>query len=61
MELITDQGKKFCNKLSDELFKLMEVKHGRTLAYYPQAGNKTIAKYLRTVVDTSTEKITLHY
>ena len=60
MEIITDQGKEFCNKLSDELFKLMEVKHGRTSAYHPQCnaqaevGNKTIAKYLRTVVDTST-------
>jgi hypothetical protein len=26
VELITDQGKEFCNKLSDELFKLMETK-----------------------------------
>ena len=60
MELITDQGKEFCNKLSDELFKLMEMKHGRTSAYHPQCNsqaevaNKTIAKYLRNVVDTST-------
>ncbi len=60
VELITDQGKEFCNKLSDELFKLMEMKHGRTSAYYPQCNsqaevaNKTIAKYLRNVVDTTT-------
>jgi hypothetical protein len=58
--LITDQGKEFCNKLSDELFKLMEMKHGRTSAYHPQCNsqaevaNKTIAKYLRNVVDTTT-------
>jgi hypothetical protein len=60
VELIKDQGKEFCNKLSDELFKLMEMKHGRTSAYHPQCNsqaevaNKTIAKYLRNVVDTTT-------
>jgi hypothetical protein len=38
----------------------MEKKHGRTLAYHPQCNaqaevaNKTIAKYLRNQVDTST-------
>ena len=38
----------------------MELKHGKTLAYHPQCnlqvevGNKTIAKYLRNVVDLST-------
>jgi len=38
----------------------MEMKHGRTLAYHPQCNsqakvaNKTIAKYLRNVVDTTT-------
>ncbi len=60
VKLITDQGKEFCNKLSDELFKLMEMKHGRTSAYHPQCNsqaevaNKTIAKYLRNVVNTTT-------
>ena len=60
MEIITDQGKEFCNKLSTEFCKLMELKHGRTSAYHPQCnaqvevGNKTIAKYLRSVVDSST-------
>ena len=60
MEVITDQGKEFCNKLSDELWKLMEMKHGRTSAYHPQCNsqvevaNKTIAKYLKSVVDRTT-------
>ena len=51
MEIITDHGKEFCNKLSKEFCKLLELKHGRT--YRPQCnaqvevGNKTIAKYLR--------------
>ena len=60
VEVITDQGKEFCNKLTDELFQLMEMKHGRTSAYHPQCNaqaevaNKTIAKFLRNQVDTST-------
>jgi hypothetical protein len=29
VEVITDQGKEFCNKLMDELFQLMEMKHGQ--------------------------------
>jgi hypothetical protein len=32
VEIFTDQGKTFCKKLSEKLFKLMEVKHGRTSA-----------------------------
>jgi hypothetical protein len=31
VEVITDQGKEFCNKLTDELFQLMEMKHGKIL------------------------------
>ncbi len=60
MEVITDQGKEFSNKLTDELFQMMEMKHGQTSAYHPQCNaqaevaNKTIAKYLRNQVDTST-------
>ena len=60
VELLTDQGKEFCNKLSNELCQLMEIKHGRTSAYHPQCNaqaevaNKTIAKFLRNCVDTST-------
>ena len=60
VEIITDQGKEFCNKLSDELFKLMEMKHGRTSPYHPQCnaqaevGNKTIRKYLQSFVEPST-------
>ena len=46
--------------MSDELWKLIEMKHGRTLAYHPQCNsqvevaNKTIAKYLKRVVDKTT-------
>ena len=60
MEIITDQGKEFCNKLSDELFKLLNVTHNTTTAYHPQCNaqaevaNKTIAKYLRSFVNQTT-------
>jgi hypothetical protein len=60
VEIITDQRKEFCKKLTDELFQLMEIKHGRTSAYHPQCtaqaevANKTIAKFLRKQVDTLT-------
>ncbi len=40
VEAITDQGKEFCNKLTDELFQLMEMKHGRTSAYQPQCNDQ---------------------
>ena len=36
VEVITDQGKEFFNKLTDKLFQLMEMKHIRTSAYHPQ-------------------------
>jgi hypothetical protein len=59
VEVIMDQGKEFCNKLTDKLFQLMEMKHGRTPAYHLQCNaqakvaHKTIAKFLRNQVDTS--------
>lgn len=60
MEIFTDQGKEFCNKLSDELYELLNVKHNTTTAYHPQCNaqaevaNKTIQKYLQSFVDSTT-------
>ena len=60
LELITDQGKEFANKMSDELYTLLKMKHQTTSARHPQCNaaaevcNKTIAKYLNSFVDTST-------
>ena len=60
MEIITDQGKEFCNKLSDELYQLLNVTHNTTTAYHPQCNaqaevaNKTIKKYLQSFVDSTT-------
>ena len=58
--LPTNQGKEFCAKLSNELFKLLKIRHATTSPYHPQCNsqaevaNKTIAKYLTSVVDKST-------
>ena len=60
LELITDQGKEFANKLSDELYTLLKMKHQTTSARHPQCNasaevcNKTIAKYLNSFVDATT-------
>ena len=60
LEIITDQGKEFLNKLSDELWKLLGTQHNTTTARHPQCNaqaevaNKTIAKYLASFVDSST-------
>ena len=60
LEIITDQGKEFCNKLSDELYKLLQTKHLTTSSRHPacnaqaEVANKTIAKYLNSFVDDTT-------
>jgi transposase InsO family protein len=60
LELITDQGREFVNKLSDEIFKLLGLQHHTTTARHPQCNaqaevaNKTIAKYLSTHVNETT-------
>ena len=60
LEIITDQGKEFCNKLSDELYKLLGTEHHTTSSRHPACNaqvevcNKTIAKYLSSVVDETT-------
>ena len=60
IEVVTDQGKEFCAKLTDDLFKLLQIKHTTTTAYHPQCNsqaevaNKTIAKYLASFVNAAT-------
>ena len=60
LELVTDQGKEFCSELSEDLFCHMQVSHLKTTAYHPQCNsqaqvaNKTIAKYLASLVDETT-------
>ncbi len=55
VEVVTYQGKEFCNKLTDKLFQLMEMKHGRNSAYHLQCNAQAeVAKFLRNPEDTST-------
>ena len=60
VELITDGGKEFCAKISEELFKRLGALHSTTTPHHPQCNsqaevaNKTIAKYLASFVDDST-------
>ena len=56
----TDGGKEFVNKLSAEMFELLNVQHSKTSPYHPQCNsqvevfNKTVKKYLASYVDDST-------
>ena len=60
LDIITDQGKEFCAKLSNELFKRLGTNHFTTSPHHPQCNsqaevaNKTIAKYLASFCDDST-------
>ena len=56
-KIITDNGTEFCARISEELFKLLGVKHIKTAVYRPQSNtyaevfNKEIQKYLRTIME----------
>ena len=59
-EIITDQGKEFCARVSEDLFKRLGALHTTTSPHHPQCNsqaevaNKTIAKYLSSFVDDTT-------
>ena len=60
LQITTDNGKEFCAKISEQLFKLLNSAHLTTSPYHPQCNaqveivNKTIAKYLASFVDETT-------
>jgi hypothetical protein len=60
LQIHLDGGKEFVNKLSAELFQLLNVQHSKTSNYHPQCNvqvevfNKTVKKYLAFYVDDST-------
>jgi transposase InsO family protein len=66
LEIVTDNGREFCNALSKELYKLLQIKHSTTTPYWPQCNsqaevaNKTIQKYLASFVDSTTLDWTLY-
>ncbi len=59
LNIITDQGKEFCGRLSGELFKRLVTNHLMTSPHHPQCNsqaevaNTTIAKYLASFCDDS--------
>jgi hypothetical protein len=60
VQIHSDNGKEFVNKLSKELFTLLGIKHTTTTPAHPQCNaqvevfNKTVAKYLASFVDNTT-------
>ena len=40
LELVTDQGKEFCGHLTEDLFKLLAVRHNTTTAHHPQCNSQ---------------------
>jgi hypothetical protein len=59
-QIHTDGGKEFVNKLSAELFQLLNVRHTKTSLAHPQCNaqvevfNKTVKKFLQSFVDDTT-------
>jgi hypothetical protein len=59
-QIHTDGGKEFVNKLSDELFTLLNVSHTKATPAHPQCNmlvevfNKTVKKYLASFMDDTT-------
>ena len=59
--IVTDQGKEFVNKLSEQLYSLLEISHHTTSAYHPQTNsaaesfNREIIRYLKTMMETPDE------
>ena len=55
--IISDQGREFCNQLSDQLFKLTKTQHRITSAYHPQTNglterfNQTLSNSLRAKIN----------
>jgi transposase InsO family protein len=60
LEIVSDNGKEFCNDIVDTLLKFVKIKKTNTTPYHPQTNaqaevcNKTIAAYLKTQVLNST-------
>ncbi len=60
IQIHTDGGKEFVNKISQELFQLLNVQHTKTNLAHPQCNaqvevfNKTVNKYLAYFVNETT-------
>jgi transposase InsO family protein len=56
-EVVTDRGREFCSRLSEELWRRLDVAHKKTSAYHPQTNtsaesfNRTLIRILRALLD----------
>lgn len=60
-QIITDGGKEFCSKLTEQLLKYLEIDHVVTTAYHPQSNsgaesfNREIIRYLSCMMKNADE------
>ena len=58
--ILTDMGKEFINKITTKLYDKLDIKGSKTTQAHPQCNsqaevfNKTLAKYMKTVLDKTT-------
>lgn len=53
--VISDQGREFCNQITDCLFELTGTEHRVTSAYHPQS-NGLVERFYQTLVDALVKK-----
>lgn len=53
--VISDQGREFCNQVSDKLFELTDTEHRVTSAYHPQS-NGLAERFNQTLIDSLVKK-----
>ena len=55
-EIVSDNGREFCNKLSEELFSRLRIMHKTTSPYHPECNasaevfNRTMRQYIQAVI-----------
>ena len=59
--ILTDQGKEFCNKFTQAIWKALQVDHKTTTPYHPKTNsqvevfNRTMGRYLRTMIQATSK------
>ena len=48
--IVSDQGKEFCNKLAEHLYRALQIEHKMTTPYHPQC-NSSAERFNRTMVN----------
>jgi hypothetical protein len=58
-EILSDQGKSFCNELVDNLCKLLEIRHRLASPYHPQTNGLT-ERFNKTLCESLAKYVTAH-